>query len=124
MDFHEAKRRIEVNPDILDWFVDLYEKHSYTLVLSEGPFINSDDCTNFVPGGICVDFNHHPESLTELAIDIIASQMVKGFHEGLEWITIDGKRLAPPHPEDFNKVQSEIGEYCRKLVTEYVNKYT
>jgi hypothetical protein len=81
-----------------------------------------------------------PDSDIELAIDFIAIFLSWQLHEMFEWVKVDGKRIASPHPETWSKTElipdktpnGEIDKFgywnwsideLRKVVKSYCQRY-
>ncbi len=90
------------------------------------PYYNGDTCKReSFPNSITL-YSPKRETAREVAIDFIACLMVQEMHEGLEWTTVDGERLAETHPEfhggDF-KYWDEMREDLTKVVKRYIRKH-
>lgn len=74
------------------------------------------------PGGLAADVPgpHTPESW---AVHLVASLAVAGLHEALEWVKVDGRRLADPHPQDEEEMWEWVIRQATCLVRDYMNRY-
>jgi hypothetical protein len=122
MDFDKAYDHITVHPEVHDWWVSIWDG-GYTLCIEEEAIPNADTDEWVVPGGVCVNLPYCPEDNIELAQNLVAAKMFEALHEGLEWIRVDGERLADPHPEDYASMEKEVFTQCLEVVRRYLSRH-
>lgn len=61
-----------------------------------------------------------------MARSIIAALAVGALHEGLEWVMVDGQRLAEPHP-DYNNNDPQVWDWLydrmMRLISDYEKRW-
>jgi hypothetical protein len=75
------------------------------------------------PGGLSFQFAE-PYTPDHVAEQIVAALAASGLHEGLEWVMIDGERLAEPHPMNEDEMWDWLMERMTALVQEYRERYS
>jgi hypothetical protein len=77
------------------------------------------------PGGI-YDLEIDPEAATDphrLAVEIVTLIGLTAVHEALEWVRVDGLRLADPHPDDDGPSWDTIRDAVRIGVLAHIAKF-
>ena len=62
----------------------------------------------------------------DLGIMMVAADVVDRFHEAIEFIAVDGKRLAEPHPDPANgdsEAMEWMADHFLALVKDYARRY-
>ena len=80
------------------------------------------------PGGITLDMPRRkgdPEQLSPLDAckAVIVATSVAAMHEALEWVTLDGKQLAIPHPYDEEFMWAWMTEQMLKTLNSYIENW-
>lgn len=64
-----------------------------------------------------------PTNDRDLAISLATCRAVSEFHETLEWVMVNGERLADGHPEDEGEMWDWLADKIRNLYLEYIERY-
>lgn len=74
--------------------------NGYELCLeSSGRTVNSENLSRSFTRGLCVVRFPRRRTVEEVARDVVTAYAISEFHEGLEFVKVDGQRLAEPHPD-------------------------
>lgn len=77
------------------------------------------------PNSIYLDLGIDLPTHESVAVEIWAARAVSEFHEILEFIEVDGQRLAEPHPGGWTETEmwAWLHECMSALATEYIKRY-
>jgi len=78
-------------------------------------------CFGF-PNGISLDVPKR-ESEIDIAIDLWAARATSEFHEILEFMQLNGERLAIPHPKPEEEMWKWVYGRMRRLAVDYMKRY-
>jgi hypothetical protein len=66
----------------------------------------------------------------QLAENVVVALVVQQLHEALEWVKVDGERLADPHPENRDEDPADLDELwntlcsdVRRVLRRYARRY-
>jgi hypothetical protein len=75
------------------------------------------------PHGISLDFKHDLTDPHTLARAFVVAETIQALHEALEWVTVDGHRIADPHPVDEDHVWDWLVTEVGRLVDTYAQRW-
>lgn len=88
-----------------------------------GEDAESTDSADFFQGGLSFDPAGDCRDDVILASNLIAASAVCGFHEALEWVQVDGRRLGEPHPVPEDEMWDWLMEQMLDVLARYRKKW-
>ena len=106
-----------------------YESYDHVELSAPGiaPSPYHPDRDELFPSGLSFELKA-PFTSDHIAEQLVAALAAGALHEGLEWILVEGRRLAEPHPPEENLLGEDnlwdwlVGEIVT-LVREYRKRY-
>jgi hypothetical protein len=115
---------ISLPPEITAVWAEADEHDAgYHLLLSAADQPDVEVEGELVAGGVSAYIPDTPRSRNGLAVDIMTALTVRAFHEAVEWVKVDGLRLANPHPEATDYMWEWLASRLREVVEEYINAF-
>jgi hypothetical protein len=74
------------------------------------------------PSGLAFDLEE-PHTPDHIAEQLVAALAVGALHEGIEWVHINGDRLAEPHPADEHEESGGLWDWLMSEMVPIVQEY-
>lgn len=108
-----------------------YEVMCFTHLSLRSSFRRPNAYADTVPGapgsfphGIELEFGRDLRDPVELAKALVVAETTQAFHEALEWVTVDGRRVADPHPQgDDGAERYEMWDWLRAQLDDVLGRY-
>lgn len=75
------------------------------------------------PHGISLEFGRDITAPEDTAHALVVADTIQAFHEALEWVTVDGQRLADPHPEREDDMWDWLVTQISRVAHEYAQRW-